>query len=462
MSQLLDLCLQCLRADAQRILLSGRVDVGEDDLVCQRQRFGKVGKKGLRPRVRVRLEDTPGGFVRKLSGSRQRGRDLRRVMGVVVNDGDAVHFTLMLKPSVGAAIGTKRRGGRFDGNVKQVRQRDGGHCVIDIVFAGNTQREYVFFSVSSHKMKRGTTRRIIGDVCRMVVTVGRRTVSDDLAGKSFGDLLETVNVAAYDQRAVSGQKRCKTMEGAADILNIFKEIQMVLFYIKNDADLREKAQETVGILTGLRDKICGRTHTDIAADRFVDTADGKRRIGLVLQKDLGDHGGGGSLAVGAADGNGHLVIFHHLAQKLRTGQGRDVQAAGGTKLRIVGTDRAGIDDQVDVCRDILRLLAVVHDGALLLQRVCERGRGPVGAGNAKALRQKDLCQTAHADTADADEIYMNRTVEVDLVHGYLLGKFTFFTSIILICQKKTNMFLENVVRKRDMGVFGTGTHGPDV
>ena len=105
-------------------------------------------------------------------------------MGVVVNDGDAVHFTFMLKPSVGAAVGTKRRGGRFDGNVKQVCQRDGGHCIIDIVFAGNAQREYVFFSASPHKMERGTTRRIIGDACRMVVTVGRRAVSDDLAGKS--------------------------------------------------------------------------------------------------------------------------------------------------------------------------------------------------------------------------------------------------------------------------------------
>ncbi len=355
--------------------------------------------------------------------------------------------------------GTKRRGGRFDGNVKQVCQRDGGHCIIDIVFAGNAQREYVFFSASPHKMERGTTRRIIGDACRMVVTAGRRAVSDNPAGKPFGDLFETVNVAAYDQRAVSGQELCKTVEGAADIMNIFKEIQMILFYIKDDADFREKTQETVGILTGFRDKIFGRTHTDIAADRFIDTADGKCRIGLVLQKDPGDHGGGGSLAVGAADGNGHLVIFHHLAQKLRTGQGRDAQSAGGSQFRIVGTNRAGIDDQVDVCRDILRLLAVMHDGALLLQRVCERGRGPVGAGYAKALRQKDLCQAAHADAADADEIYMNRTVEIDLVHGYLLGKFTFFTSIILICPKKTNMFLENVVRKRDMGFFGRNTWG---
>ena len=55
-------------------------------------------------------------------------------------------------------------------------------------------------------LKRGTTRRIIGDACRMVVTAGRRAVSDNPAGKPFGDLFETVNVAAYDQRAVSGQE----------------------------------------------------------------------------------------------------------------------------------------------------------------------------------------------------------------------------------------------------------------
>ena len=33
---------------------------------------------------------------------------------------------------------------------------------------------------------------------------------------------------------------------------------------------------------------------------LIDTADGKCRIGLVLQKDPGDHGGGGSLAVGSS------------------------------------------------------------------------------------------------------------------------------------------------------------------
>ena len=84
----------------------------------------------------------------------------------------------------------------------------------------------------------------------------------------------------------------------------------------------------------------------------------------------------------------------------------------------------------------------MHDGALLLQRVCERGRGPVGAGYAKALRQKDLCQAAHADAADADEVYVNGVVELNLIHNETSDhecKMAFsYAYIIPIWGEKTN------------------------
>ena len=40
----------------------------------------------------------------------------------------------------------------------------------------------------------------------------------------------------------------------------------------------------------------------------------------------------------------------------------------------------------------------------------------IGTGYGEALLEQDLCQTAHADSADPDEMYMNRMGKINLVH----------------------------------------------
>ena len=57
--------------------------------------------------------------------------------------------------------------------------------------------------------------------------------------------------------AVRGKNLCETAERAADIFQIFEKIQMVCVNIENQRHFREKAQKTVGILTGFRDKSAG-------------------------------------------------------------------------------------------------------------------------------------------------------------------------------------------------------------
>ena len=45
-----------------------------------------------------------------------------------------------------------------------------------------------------------------------------------------------INIAVDDKSAVLREEQCKTVKRVADVLNIFKEIQMVFFYIENNAD----------------------------------------------------------------------------------------------------------------------------------------------------------------------------------------------------------------------------------
>ena len=70
-----------------------------------------------------------------------------------------------------------------------------------------------------------------------------------------------------------------------DVIQILKEVQMIRVDIEDHSDLRFKAQETVGILTGLRHKILGASDTDIAADLLQDPAYGDGRIKVGLKQD---------------------------------------------------------------------------------------------------------------------------------------------------------------------------------
>ena len=58
------------------------------------------------------------------------------------------------------------------------------------------------------------------------------------------------------------------MEGMSDVFQIFEEVQMILFYIKNDTDLREEVKKTVCVLTGFRNKCLRFTDTDVTTDCF--------------------------------------------------------------------------------------------------------------------------------------------------------------------------------------------------
>ena len=59
-----DFFLQRFRADAEIVCLSGRIDVGQNDMIRQGQRLCEVIHQSLCPAVGVRLEDAPERSVR--------------------------------------------------------------------------------------------------------------------------------------------------------------------------------------------------------------------------------------------------------------------------------------------------------------------------------------------------------------------------------------------------------------
>ena len=121
--------------------------------------------------------------------------------------------------------------------------------------------------------------------------------------------------------------------------------------------------------------------------------------------------------MGARYGDGTAVICHDLSQKLRSGQHGKLPALGLGKFRVFGMDRGGVDHQVDIRCDVPGLLGIGNSGSQRFQMLCQRRFSAVGAGDGKAFLQKDLGQAAHADAADADEMYMHWFLEIYLIHS---------------------------------------------
>ena len=193
-----------------------------------------------------------------------------------------------------------------------------------------------------------------------------------------------------------------------DIIQIFKEIQMIRIDIQDDADLWEKVQKTVGIFTGFCHKNTIRADTDITMNSRKNTANGNGWIRICGQQNMGYHRSRGGLAMGTGYGNRQLIISHQLAQKLSTGQHWKASSDAFCIFWIIRMNRSGINHQIYSILNILRFLTV--------ENLCPGGSQPFGqigfpavrTGYGEAAIQKNSSQTTHADAADSDEMYMNR------------------------------------------------------
>ena len=94
-------------------VLAGRIDVGENDFIGERQRRAEVAQQMRGARVAMRLEHAqdPAGAGR--SRSAQHRGDFGRMMAVVVHDHSTVRLALALETALGAAeLGQRRRDDR--------------------------------------------------------------------------------------------------------------------------------------------------------------------------------------------------------------------------------------------------------------------------------------------------------------------------------------------------------------
>ena len=110
-------------------------------------------------------------------------------------------------------------------------RRYGGQRVGNIVDAGNHQLYAALENAVFIQVKGTVCQFIKSGIAIGISTIRRGTISNDLTGKPICDLPEAFDLPIDDQGTVVRKPSGKFPERAADIFQIFKEIQMICFYI---------------------------------------------------------------------------------------------------------------------------------------------------------------------------------------------------------------------------------------
>ena len=104
----------------------------------------------------------------------------------------------------------------------------------------------------------------------------------------------------------------------------------------------------------------------------------------------------------------------------------------GDVLRIVRPDRRCEDDEIDVRRDVLLLLADNDLDAVCSQFIRNGRSGAVGSGDLKPSAAKDLRETAHGDSADPRKKDVDWLVKIELIHMSSLNVLIVRSVVLLI------------------------------
>ena len=205
----------------------------------------------------------------------------------------------------------------------------------------------------------------------------------------------------------------------ADVVKVLVEVKVILLDIGDHGDGGVELQKAGVELARFHDERLMTAHARAAADVVKLAADVHRGVKPGVQQHLGDHRGGGRLAVRAADVDGMVVALHQLAEQRRALHLRNAEPCGLGALGVVRADGGGIDDQVRAVH-IFGMMADVHLDPLTFQHLCHIGSGAVGAGDGDPGLLQHPGQTAHGAAADADHVRPLALKIPDMRHNCLL------------------------------------------
>ena len=120
-------------------------------------------------------------------------------------------------------------------------------------------------------------------------------------------------------------------------------------------------------------------------------------------------------------GDGFLIVFHELSEKLCSGEDRQVLRRCRRVLRVIRVNSCCVYNSVDIVGNVLRPLPVDDLCAVGGELVGELGLMGIRAAYCESSLQQDLSQSAHADSADSDKVNVFWFIKIDMIHRCLLS-----------------------------------------
>ena len=189
-------------------------------------------------------------------------------------------------------------------------------------------------------------------------------------------------------------------EGVLHVVQILEEVQVIGLDVEDHRHGGEEGEEGVAVLAALQDDGVPVAHPVAGAQQGQGAADHHRGVHPGGHDDVGAHGGGGGLAVGARDAQGVLVAPHDGSPGLGPLKDGDARGAGGGDFGVFVVDGGGADHQLRAL-DVLPPVADGHGDAQGAQVLHRGAVAHVRAGDHHARLVKHLGQGGHGHPADA-------------------------------------------------------------
>ena len=351
----------------------------------------------------MRLPHGPQGFVGLHGRDLQGVLDLRGVVAVVGVAPDAVGHAGQLEPPVRAHEVVKRVGDPGHVQPPDVAHADHREGVQHVALAGHADVEVAQLLAVQNGGEGREALFVVGQVLGPEHVVGAEAVGHGVALRVQANAPRAGIVAPGDAPAVLGHDGDVLREGFLDVVDVAVVVEMVLVDVQHDGHGGPELEEALPVLAGLHDEVPAVAGAGGAADEVQLPADVDGGVGPGGQERLGQHGGGGGLAVGAADADGEAVAGHQIADQVAALDLGNVKPGGLGALRVVRGDGGGVDHDVRAV-DVLCGVADVDCDALLLEMVRLVGFRAVGARDLVAQLLQIARQARHGRSADADEV----------------------------------------------------------
>ena len=199
--------------------------------------------------IGVRLEHTPDLTMRIIGSSFQSCPDLGRMMGIIIDNGDTVHFSFVLETTVCSVEHSQTFGSSLEIKAKFHGGRQGSQCIGYVVDTWYMKLYRSYRGSFVNQCEGCAALSVIGNIGSGVICLAGHFVCDQISIHTIGNLVYVLDFAIHYQQPVCREQFCKTMEGVADIGKILEEIQVVFLNVQDHVHSREKGQEAVGVLT---------------------------------------------------------------------------------------------------------------------------------------------------------------------------------------------------------------------